>query len=92
MPRDDNTVYIGSKPTINYVLAVLAQFNTSPGDIKVKARGKSISTAVDVVEIVRNRYAQDVVVRDVQISTEPLKRHDGSMANVSSIEISLGKE
>ena len=88
---DDNTIYIGRKPTMNYVLAVLAQFNSGSGDITVKARGKSISRAVDVVEIIRNKYVQDAEVKDVQISTEPLKRDDGSIMNVSSIEIFIGK-
>ena len=50
---DDNVIYIGKKPPMSYVLAVITQFNTSGSDeVILKARGRSISTAVDTAEIV----------------------------------------
>jgi len=85
---NDNTVFIGRKPTMNYVLAVVTQFNTGD-EVVIKARGKSISTAVDVAEIVKSRFIQDLKVKDIQISTESLKSEDGRSVNVSSIEIYL---
>lgn len=85
---NDNTVFIGRKPTMNYVLAVVTQFNTAE-EVVVKARGKSISTAVDVAEIVKSRFIQNLKVKDIQISTESLKSEDGRSVNVSSIEIYL---
>jgi DNA-binding protein len=85
---NDNTVFIGRKPTMNYVLAVVTQFNTAE-DVVIKARGKSISTAVDVAEIVKSRFIQNLKVKDIQISTESLKSEDGRSVNVSSIEIYL---
>lgn len=85
---NDNTVFIGRKPTMNYVLAVVTQFNTAD-EVVVKARGKSISTAVDVAEIVKSRFIQNLKVKDIQISTESLKSEDGRSVNVSSIEIYL---
>lgn len=88
---DDNTVYIGRKPTMNYVLAVATQFNSGSKDVIIKARGKSISKAVDVAEIVRNRFVQDVSLDDIQISTEVLENEEGRTSNVSSIEIFLKK-
>lgn len=88
---DENTVYIGRKPTMNYVLAVVTQFNTGSEEVIVKARGKSISRAVDVAEIVRNRFVQDAKVKDIQISTEQLTGEEGRTANVSSIEIFIAK-
>jgi len=88
---DDNIVYIGKKPTMNYVLAVVTQFGGGNKEVIIKARGRSISTAVDVAEIVRNRFAQDVSVKDIRISTEELEREEGRKANVSSIEIFLTK-
>lgn len=88
---DDNTVYIGRKPTMNYVLAVATQFNSGSKDVIIKARGKSISKAVDVAEIVRNRFVQDVDLDDIKISTEVLENEEGRTSNVSSIEIFLKK-
>jgi DNA-binding protein len=88
---DENTVYIGRKPTMNYVLAVVTQFNSGSDDVIIKARGKSISRAVDVAEIVRNKFVQDAKLKDIQISTEQLTGEEGRTANVSSIEIFLTK-
>lgn len=88
---DDNTVYIGKKPTMNYVLAVVTQFNSGSDEVIIKARGKSIGRAVDVAEIVRNRFITEADVRDIQISTEQVTSDDGRTANVSSIEIFLTK-
>jgi len=88
---DDNTVYIGKKPTMNYVLAVATQFNAGTDSVVIKARGRSISTAVDVAEIVRNRFVQGVTVKDIRITTEKLEGEEGKISNVSSIEIFLTK-
>ncbi|MDO9537013.1 MAG: DNA-binding protein Alba [Thermoplasmata archaeon] len=89
--KTDNIVYIGKKPTMNYVLAVATQFNSGTSSVTIKARGKSISTAVDVAEIVRNRFIQDLKVDDIRISTEVLEGEEGKKSNVSSIEIFLKK-
>jgi len=86
-----HTVYIGKKPTMNYVLAVVTQFNSGSGEVTVKARGRSISRAVDVAEIVRNRFVPGSNVLDVRTSTERLAGEDGHTASVSSIEIRLMK-
>ena len=88
---EENTVYIGKKPTMNYVLAVMTQFNSGSKEVVIKARGKSISKAVDVAEIVRNRFVQDATLTDIKISTEQLEGEEGRIANVSSIEIFLNR-
>jgi DNA-binding protein len=89
--RDDNTVYVGKKGTMGYVLAVVTQFNNGANEVTVKARGKLISRAVDVVEIVRHRFMPNAKVGNIAISTEELASEDGSMTKVSSIEIKLQK-
>jgi DNA-binding protein len=86
----DNAVFIGTKPVMNYVLAVITQFNMGTGDVTLKARGKAISRAVDVAEIVRNRFLQSLSVKGIGIGTEELQAEGGTI-NVSSIEITLGK-
>lgn len=88
---EDNTVYVGNKPTMNYVLAVTTQFNSNSKEVIIKARGKAISRAVDVAEIVRNRFNTDTKVKDIKISTEEIKTGEGGTINVSSIEITLTK-
>lgn len=88
---ETNTVYIGKKPAMNYVLAIVTQFNSGSPEVCVRARGHSISRAVDVAEIVRNRFIPGSKVRTVQIFTEKLTGEDGRTANVSGIEIFLTK-
>lgn len=86
----DNFVFIGKKGVMRYVLAVVTQFNRGEADVVIKARGKSISTAVDVAEIARQRFLTDVVIQDIKIGTEEVQREDG-MLRVSAIEITLKK-
>lgn len=87
----ENSVFVGNKPVMNYVLAVLTQFNGGATEVAVKARGKAISRAVDVAEIVRKRFLPDVDVKDIKISTEKVESEQGEV-NVSAIEIILAKE
>ena len=88
---NNNTVFVGKKGTMGYVLAVVTQFNNGATEVNVKARGKLISRAVDVVEIVRHRFMPNSKVKNIHISTEELTSEDGSMNKVSAIEIHLQK-
>jgi len=90
---DENVIYVGSKPPMSYVLAIITQFNTSGSDeVVIKARGRSISTAVDTAEIVRNRFATDKEVKEIKIGTESITNEEGRTSNVSTIEICLAKK
>jgi DNA-binding protein len=90
---DENVIYVGHKPPMSYVLAVVTQFNTGDSDeVVIKARGRAISTAVDTAEIVRNRFVTDAKLKEIKISTESLTNEDGRTSNVSSIEIILTKK
>lgn len=87
---DDHIIFVGRKPPMSYVLAVVTQFNTNSFDeVIIKARGKSISTAVDTAEIVRNRFVTNAKVKDIVIGTESITNEEGRTSNVSSIEIYL---
>jgi len=86
---EDNIIYIGQKPVMNYVLAVVTQFNNGSNEVAIKARGRAISKAVDTAEVVRNKFLTDVLVKEIKIGTEELMRGEGEMINVSSIEIFL---
>jgi len=91
--REPNTIYVGKKPTMNYVLAVLTQINSGSDSVTVKARGRAISRAVDVAQVLTKRFATDVRVQSISINTEQVKSAmTGEMSNVSSIEIKLGKQ
>jgi DNA-binding protein len=86
----ENTVFIGSKPLMNYVLAIVTQFNTTDAEeVVVKARGRAISTAVDVVEVTKNRFLPGITYKDIRLGTDIVKREDGSNLNISSLEIVL---
>jgi DNA-binding protein len=89
--RMENIVYIGRKPTMNYVLAVVTQFNNGMREVTIKARGNSISRAVDVKEIVVNRFLPDLKERSIKTSSEELTNEDGTKSKVSAIQIVLGK-
>jgi len=91
-PRtDDNVVYIGRKPSMSYVLAVITQFTNGASEVLIKARGKAISRAVDVTEIVRRRFLQDVKIKSVDIGTEERELEDKTKLNVSTMTLVLGK-
>ena len=74
-PKGEKAVYIGKRPTMNYVTAVIMVFNESKF-CTVKARGRAISQAVDVCEIVRNRFLKDVKYKDIVIATEKVTGKD----------------
>ncbi|KZX16506.1 DNA/RNA-binding protein albA [Methanobrevibacter cuticularis] len=89
---EENIVYIGNKPVMNYVLAVVTQMNNGAPEVILKARGRAISRAVDVAEIVRNRFIPDMDIENIDISTEEIAGSDGANTNVSTIEIHLKKD
>ncbi len=84
----DNTVFVGNKPVMNYVLAVVTQFNNGAEEVAIKARGKAISRAVDTAEIALNRFLDGVDKKEIFTSTEVIDTESGK-TNVSSIEIVL---
>ena len=86
---DENIIFVGNKPPMSYVLAVVTQFNGGSDEVVIKARGRAISRAVDTAEIVRNRFVQNAKVKDIKIGTESITNEEGRNSNVSSIEIAL---
>jgi archaea-specific DNA-binding protein len=90
---EDSIIYIGSKPAMTYVMAVLTAFNQKGADgVILKARGQAISSAVDVAEISRNRFLTGVSKPEIEIGTEELEGQDGGKRNVSTIAILIRKE
>ncbi len=89
--RDNDIVYIGKKDVMSYVLAVVTQFNQGASIVKLKARGNMISRAVDVSQIVKNRFIQGLKLTNFDVTTEELQSEDGSMRKVSSLTLTLEK-
>ncbi|MFB6203549.1 MAG: DNA-binding protein Alba [Candidatus Nanohaloarchaea archaeon] len=89
--EDDNTVYIGNKPAMSYVLAVITQFDEGNELVHVKARGQAISTAVDVAEFIKNRFVEGAEVEDISIGTDQIETDEGDDLNVSSIQIDISQ-
>ena len=85
-----NVVFVGAKPVMSYVMAVVTQLSSS-GEVTLKARGRAISRAVDAAEIVRKRFLPGVDVKEIRIGTEELTTKEGGKTNVSTIEITLSK-
>lgn len=85
----DERIYVGSKPILAYVTAVATSFSRAD-TVKVMARGRAISTAVDVVEVTKRSFITDLVVDGIEIGTERLSGERGER-NVSSITITLSR-
>ena len=90
---NDNCVFIGGKPFMNYITGVVMQFTTkNADDVIIKARGKFISRAVDVAEVTAKRFMNNSVsVSDIKIDSEGFKNDEGRDVRVSTIEITLSK-
>ncbi|MEM2937371.1 MAG: DNA-binding protein Alba [Candidatus Bathyarchaeia archaeon] len=88
---NENTVLIGKKPIMNYVVACLTFFNSGAKKVVIKARGRAISRAVDTVELLRRAFLKDLQLQDISIGTEEVTRSEGQKTNVSTIEITVAK-
>ena len=89
--QSDNTIYVGKKGTMAYVLAVVTQMNQGANEVLIKARGKAISRAVDVAEIVKNKFSSEARIESIATSTEEVESDEGKPVKVSAIEIKIAK-
>ena len=83
----DSKVFVGKKNSMDYVMA--AMFVLSEKPVRLLARGRSISRAVDVAEILRNRFLSGSSYGEILISTETITNTDGTNTNISAIEIEI---
>jgi DNA-binding protein len=91
-PAGDNTIFVGKKPAMTYVVACLNVLQNGATDITLKARGRAISTAVDAAQILTKRFLPNVTVKSIAISTEQVQNTEsGETSSVSSMEIHLSK-
>ncbi len=91
MPQE-NTILVGKKPPMNYVLACLTAFHEGADEVLIKARGMSISKAVDVAEMVRNKFMPQASINEVKIGTDEVLLKEGTgTKRASSITIRISK-
>jgi len=86
----ENVVFVGKKPLIQYVYSVIVQFTNGQKEVHVKARGRAISRAIDVVNVLKRRFMAGVKVKEIQIGSEEVER-EGKKVNVSTIDIVLSQ-
>ncbi len=91
---DDNSIFVGGKPFMNYVTGVVMQFTTkNANEVLIKARGKFISRAVDIAEVSTKRFlVEQVKLKGVKIDSEEFENKEGKQVRVSTIEITLVKK
>jgi len=95
MTESQGIVFIGRKPVMSYVLAIITSLSSSNAkEITLKARGQAITTAVDAAEIVRSRFLKDLKVSKIAIGTEEIPPREGEDRSrmVSTMEITMTKE
>ncbi|MEK6903863.1 MAG: DNA-binding protein Alba [Nanoarchaeota archaeon] len=90
----EQTVFVGSKPFMNYVTSTVMLFTTQNAkSLVIKARGKFIARAVDIIEVVRNRFLEDqLTIKDIKIGSEQFENREGKQVRVSTIEIYVEKK
>ena len=88
---ESSAVLIGKKPIMNYALACITFFHGGAKEVSIKARGRSISRAIDVAEVVRHRFLPDVKIKSIGIGTDQFEPEENgaTSTNVSTIEITL---
>jgi len=94
MSNKSGIVFIGSKPPMDYVLAIITGLSANNAtELTLKSRGRSITTAVDAAEITRRRFMKDLTISKIAISTEELPAREGENRSrmVSTMEITLTK-
>ena len=87
----DNTIFVGnSKPIMKYITAIvtISHQHRQNHEIIVRARGKAISKAVDVVQNVRTQFLPDLKIKDISIGTDKVRSPHG-ISHVSTIKIIL---
>jgi DNA-binding protein len=93
--KPNDVIFVGNKPPMSYVLAIITAFSFgNQKEVTLKARGRAITTTVDVAEITRNRFIKELKVTKIAIGTAemPPRQGENKSRMVSTIEITLNKE
>jgi DNA-binding protein len=86
-----NEIFIGKKPLMTYVTATLVQLANEP-TVVIKARGKSITRAVDVAQIIVKRMdTLGYRIGPIKLGSETVQSENGKVRNVSTIELPISR-
>ena len=89
--KASNEIFIGKKPLMVYVTATLVQLANEP-TVTIKARGLSITRAVDVAQIIVKRMdTLGYKIGEVKLGSEQMQSQEGRTRNVSTIEIEVSR-
>ena len=89
---DPNLVIVGTKkPILNYVTACITAFNSGEQKIKLRARGKAINNVVEVSNLLKNKFINNVKIADIKINGEEVIAPDGKNIRLPFMEITLNK-
>jgi DNA-binding protein len=89
--KENDTVLVGRKPPMNYVIACLTLFDSGRSPIRVKARGIAISRAVDAVELLRRAFIKELRIDKISTDTLMFTQRSGIDRSISTIEIIISK-
>ena len=89
---EQNLVRVGRKPIINYVTACVTLFNSGNEEVMVRARGRTIEKAIDIVQMLKRGFLKNVMIQRIDVGSENVKRMDGTRGNISVTEITLARE
>ncbi len=89
---ENDIIFIGKKPIMSYVMAILTHLNSGNNQVIIKARGSSISTAVDVSQVTIHKFIKDLKVSGIEIGKEELADKEGKKRNVSFISIEMKRQ
>jgi len=89
---EQNLVRVGRKPIMNYVTACVTLFNSGNDEVMVRARGRTIEKAIDIVQMLKRGFLKNVAILSIDVGSENVRRMDGTRGNISIIEITLARE
>jgi DNA-binding protein len=89
---EPNVIYIGKKGVMAYVLSAVLQLSQS-SFISIKSRGRAISMAVDVSQVLINRFGEGkFYIKETNLGTEAIHTPEGIIRNVSTCDIIVAKK
>jgi DNA-binding protein len=87
---EGNMIRVGKKPVMNYVMACVTLFNSGRNEIIIRARGKAITKAVDITEMLRRSFMKGLIIKSIRVGSEDIRRMQEEFP-ISTIEIVLTK-
>ncbi|WP_455276167.1 DNA-binding protein Alba [[Eubacterium] cellulosolvens] len=87
---EGNMIRVGKKPVMNYVMACVTLFNSGSNEIIIRARGKAITKAVDIAQMLRRSFTKGLIIKSIKVGSEDIKRMQEEFP-ISTIEIVLSK-